>query len=522
MKTDHLTLGIELGSTNIKAVLLDANLETVATGTHTWENELQNGLWTYSLPAVQNGVRQAFAALAKKVPSHQLTNITAIGISAMMHGYLAFDKSGHLLTPFRTWRNTNTAAAAAALSKTFDTNIPLRWSVAHLYQAILDKEPHTNEIAHLTTLAGYVHWCLTGNSVLGVGDASGVFPINVATGSYDKNLLAKFDALAHQHGFSQPLHTLLPQVLPAGARGGRLAEAGAQWLDPTGTLQPGALVCPPEGDAGTGMVATNSVSPRTGNISVGTSIFAMIVLEHALQSSHPELDIVTTPAGDLVAMVHCNNGSSELAAWMEVFRQFTAALGISVTTDEIYAAVFGAALDGAADGGGLLAYNFLAGEPIVGLEAGRPAVVRSPDSTLSLPNFGRALLYSVFATLALGFRTLRAEEVSIDTLFAHGGLFRTPEAAGHFLAGFVESPIAVAQSAVEGGAWGIAVLAAYAAAVASGDGRTLAAWLDEVVFANTTFDVYDPNPADLRGIEAYLGKYLAGLDIERAAILALE
>ncbi len=518
------TLGIELGSTNIKACLVGPDSQTLAVGSHTWENQFVDRVWTYSLDAVHEGLAGAFAALAADVRERYgvpLTTVGALGVSAMMHGYLAFDAEDRLLVPFRTWRNTSTGAAAAELTAALEFNIPLRWSVAHLYQAVLDGEEHVGKIAHLTTLAGYVHWLLTGERVLGVGDASGMFPLDAATGTYDAAKLATFDGLAAGWGFTTPLRELLPDVLPAGAAAGTLTPEGAALLDPTGTLAAGVPLCPPEGDAGTGMVATNAVAPRTGNVSAGTSIFAMVVLERALAQVHEEIDVVTTPAGDPVAMVHCNNGSSELGAWASLFGEFARAVGADVGADAVFGALLGAALEGEPDGGGVLAYNYLSGETITGLDEGRPMVVRTPGSRLTLANFARTQVYSIFGTLALGMRTLAEEGVAIDSLVAHGGLFRTAGVAQRLLAAAVNAPVAVASTAGEGGAWGIAVLAAYTAAVADGETRDLATWLDEQVFATLQTTVAEPDAGDVAGLQAYLETYTAGLAIQRAAVGAI-
>ncbi|TQL67584.1 sugar (pentulose or hexulose) kinase [Nocardioides albertanoniae] len=517
-------LGIELGSTNIKACLIGPDNAPIATGSHLWENELVDGLWTYSLEAVWAGVQGAVAALGEEVERRYGTRPTtfgSIGVSAMMHGYLAFDAAGELLVPFRTWRNTNTAAAAAELSQTFGANIPLRWSVAHLYQAILDDEPHLPRIASLTTLAGYVHRALTGRHVLGVGDASGVFPIDPVTGTYDARMLGSLRDVvaARRPGFE--VEHLLPEVLLAGADAGRLSEAGAALLDPSGTLRPGIALCPPEGDAGTGMVATDSVARRTGNVSAGTSIFAMVVLEEPLVTSHHAIDVVTTPAGDPVAMVHCNNGASELNAWAGVFGEFAAALGHPSDPDAVFEALLTAALKGSPDGGGLLAYNYLAGEPITGPDEGRPLFVRTPDSRLDLAEFARAQVYGVFGTLALGMRVLAEQGVEIDAMFAHGGLFRTAGVAQRLLAAAIGAPVAVGRTAGEGGAWGIAVLAAYARAVAVEGDLTLSAYLAERVFGDVDLEVVEPDEADVAGFGTYLERYETGLDIERAAVASL-
>src|SRR3954466_4685775 len=425
-------LGIELGSTRIKAVLIGPDHAPLAVGSHDWENQFVDRLWTYSLEDVWAGVQHSFAALADDVRHRhgiELSTVGALGVSAMMHGYLAFDVDGELLTPFRTWRNTNTGRSAERLSTEFGFNIPHRWSVAHLYQAILDREEHLGRLHHLTTLAGYVHWQLTGEQVLGIGDASGMFPIDSGTGGYDTTMLARFDQLAAEAGVELTLADLLPAIALAGQPAGTLTEAGAQLLDPTGRLRPGIPLCPPEGDAGTGMVATNSVGPRTGNVSAGTSIFAMVVLEHELSRMHRELDLVTTPAGDPVAMVHCNNGASELNAWVGLFTEFARALGSEADRSEIFETLFAAALGGASDCGGMLAYNYLSGEPITDFEEGRPLFLRSPDSRLDLGTFMRTQLFASLATLRIGMDVLqKAEGVRLDRMFAPGGPFKTPRA----------------------------------------------------------------------------------------------
>lgn len=519
-------LGIELGSTRIKACLVGPAGAPLASGSHDWENQLVDGVWTYSLDAVWSGLQESVTALLSDVERQygvQLTTVGALGVSAMMHGYLAFDEADELLVPFRTWRNTSTERAATELTGLFGYNIPQRWSVAHLYQAILDDEPHVAQVRHFTTLAGYVHWRLTGQQVLGVGDASGMFPIDPATKDYDRRMLAQLDELVGDRGPALGITELLPRVLPAGADAGALTPEGAALLDPTGTLRPGIPLCPPEGDAGTGMVATNSVAPRTGNVSAGTSIFAMVVLEKPLERVHEELDLVTTPAGDLVAMVHCNNGASELGAWAELFGQFATALGQSAAPDAVFGALLRSALDGDADGGGLLAYNYLSGEPITGLEAGRPLFTRTPDSRLTLGNFARTQVYSVFGTLSLGMRVLAEEQVGLDSMFAHGGLFRTEGVAQRLLAAALGAPVAVGHTAGEGGAWGIAVLAAYRASAqgAAAPEQSLGAYLGAEVFADAALDVVEPDAGDVAGFSAYLERYSAGLAIERAAVETL-
>ncbi|MDR1711060.1 MAG: FGGY-family carbohydrate kinase [Propionibacteriaceae bacterium] len=515
-------LGIELGSTRIKAVLVGPDHEVLATGGSEWENEFVDRLWTYSLDAVWAGLREAYAEVTADVATRygvELASVKAMGFSAMMHGYLAFDAAGQLLVPFRTWRNTNTGAASAELTAALGYNIPLRWSVAHLYQAILDKEEHLPRLDFFTTLAGYVHWQLTGEKVLGVGDASGMFPIDPATGDWDADRLAKFQQLAADKGFSCDARALLPRVVPAGAAAGTLTEAGARLLDPTGKLVAGIPLAPPEGDAGTGMVATNSIAPRTGNVSAGTSIFAMVVLERPLQAVHEELDLVTTPVGDLVAMVHCNNGASELGTWAGVFGEFAAALGTPAAPGKVFDALFLASLDGEADCGGLLAYNYLSGEPIARLREGRPLFTRTPDSEFNLANFMRAQLFATFATLRLGMDILLKEEhAAVDAMFAHGGVFKTKGVAQRYLAAAFNAPVTVGETAGEGGAWGMAVLSAY---LAYGQGTTLADYLNQRVFAAAETETLAPDPADVAGFDAYVDKYVAGLAIEAAAVEAL-
>lgn len=510
-------LGIELGSTRIKACLVGPGAEVLATGGKDWENEFVDRRWTYSLDAVETGLQAAYAALVADVRERYgvaLESLAGIGVSAMMHGYLAFDADGELLVPFRTWRNTSTGPAAEALTELLGVNIPLRWSVAHLWQAVLDDEAHVPRIAAVTTLAGYVHRRLTGQHVLGAGDASGMFPIDAH--DYDADLLARFDGLAA--GRLPPLRALLPSVQVAGGEAGSLTEAGAAYLDPSGALRAGAVLAPPEGDAGTGMVATNSVAPREGNVSVGTSVFAMVVLEGPLGGVHHEIDLVTTPSGDPVAMVHCNNGASELGAWAGVFARFAEAVGTPIDADRVFEVLFQEALAGEGDAGGLLAYNLLAGEPIAGLVEGRPLVLRTPDSRLTLGNLMRAHIYGVFGTLALGMRVLAAEGVRLDRMLAHGGLFRTEGVGERFLAGALAAPVAVGETAAEGGAWGMAVLAAY---TASGATQDLPAYLDEHVFADAVFRSVEPDPADVEAFAAYLERYRAGLAIERAAVESL-
>ena len=513
-------LGIEFGSTRIKAVLIGEDHAPLAIGSHSWENQFVGRLWTYSLESVWAGLQECYASLAADVRRQygvELTAVGGLGVSAMMHGYLAFDADGELLAPFRTWRNTNTGAAVERLSALFGHNIPHRWSIAHLYQVILDNEDHVGKIAHLTTLAGYVHWKLTGEQVLGVGDASGMFPIDAATGGYDTTMVKAFDDLVAEHGVTLRLAELLPTIRRAGDPAGTLTEAGARLLDPSGTIRPGVPLCAPEGDAGTGMVATNSVAPRTGNVSAGTSIFAMVVLEHALSRVHHELDLVATPAGDLVAMAHCNNGASELDAWAGLFAEFAAAVGAEVDRSTVFETLFRTALAGAPDAGGLMAFNYLSGEPITGLDEGRPLFFRSPDSTFDLATFMRTHLYASLATLRLGMDVLQKDEgVQLDTMFAHGGLFTTRGVAQRFLAAAINTPVSVGATASEGGAWGIAVLAAFL--VHRGADQSLTDYLSTEVFAGAELSSVEPDPADVSGFDAFMQRYVAALPVQRAAV----
>lgn len=523
------TLGIELGSTRIKAVLVDEDLRPIASGSHEWENEYVDGRWTYPLVAVETGVRAAYADLVADVERQfgvRPTTFRAAGVSAMMHGYLAFDEDGELLVPFRTWRNTSTGPAAERLSAALDFNVPQRWSIAHLVQAVLDEEPHVAQLAGITTLAGYVHRMLTGRDVLGVGDASGMFPIesgpvDSAPGEpgrrdYDAGMLATTQDLLGER--VPDLRALLPDVLVAGEDAGALTAEGAAWLDPTGTLQPGVAFCPPEGDAGTGMVATNAVAPRTGNVSVGTSIFAMVVLERALSTPHEELDVVTTPTGDAVAMVHCNNGASEIAAWARVFGRFAEAAGERAGTaapsiDDVYATLLAEAADADPDAGGLLSFNYLAGEPVTGVEDGRPLLLRTPGARFTLGNLVRSEVHGAFATLAIGMEVLHGEHVAVDRMTAHGGLFRTPGAPQRLLAAALRVPVALEETAGEGGAWGIAVLAAYL----EHSDRSLADFLADTVFGGDAVHVAEPDQRDVEGFQDYLGRYRAALPVQDVA-----
>ncbi|MDR1430808.1 MAG: FGGY-family carbohydrate kinase [Propionibacteriaceae bacterium] len=511
-------LGIEFGSTRIKAALIGPDHKPIATGSHDWENQYVERLWTYQLEAVWEGLRDCYAKLAADVWQRygvRLARVGAIGISAMMHGYLVFDADDRQLVAFRTWRNTNTAEAAARLTELFGHNIPLRWSIAHLGQAVADREPHVRQVAYLTTLAGYVHWQLTGEKVIGVGDASGMFPIDTKLGGFNQQMVAQFDTLVSERGLGWRTADILPKVLVAGEAAGKLSEEGARLIDPSGTLLPGVPLCPPEGDAGTGMVATNSVAPRTGNVSAGTSIFAMIVLERELSRVYPEIDLVTTPSGELVAMAHCNNGASELNEWCGAFAEFAAALGVGADTGKVFETLFNKALEGEPDAGGLLAYNYLAGEPITGLAEGRPMFWRSADSRFTLANFMRAQLFAAFATLRLGMDILAPEGVQLDSMFAHGGVFKTPVVAQRFLAAALKAPVAVGDIAGEGGAWGIALLASY---LVNGGSRPLREYLAEEVFANAVLETISPDPQDVAGFDAFTDRFSAGLAVQRAAI----
>ncbi|MGI6229799.1 MAG: xylulokinase [Tractidigestivibacter sp.] len=517
IEAGDVTLGIEYGSTRIKAVLIGASHEVLAVGTHDWENSLADGYWTYPKSELDEGIAATYASLKNDcrerygVVPHRLG---ALGVSAMMHGYLPFDEAGNLLVAFRTWRNTTTTRAARELSREFSFHIPERWSVSHVYQAILDGEPHVSRIAHLTTLAGYAHWRLTGEWALSVGDASGMFPIDSRTHNYDKAMLERFDALASEKGVFWKLEDLLPRVLLAGECAGHLSEEGARFLDPTGELEPGCPVCPPEGDAGTGMIATNSVAPRTGNVSAGTSVFSMVVLEHPLKdATRPEIDLVTTPSGDPVAMVHCNNCTSDLNEWVSLLVEYGKLMGAS--NDDVYQRLFELALQGDADCGGVVSVPFVSGETVVGVGTGRPLVMRKPGAHLGLANFMRASIMSCFAALALGNEALREEGVAIERLYAHGGIFKTPVVAQRLLAAALEAPVTVMETAGEGGAWGQAVAAAYM--LRRKEGQSLSDYLSSEVFGSLSSTTLEPVPADVEGFRSYLGSFRRALVAEKAA-----
>jgi sugar (pentulose or hexulose) kinase len=513
-------LGIELGSTRIKAVLTGEDHVPVAFGGHDWENRFENGVWTYSLEEVWLGLQDCFRDLADDARNRYgvtLARVGAVGISAMMHGYLVFDREGRQLVPFRTWRNTITERAAALLTEKFQFNIPQRWNVAHLYQAILNGESHVKDIAFLTTLAGYVHWKLTGEKVLGVGDASGVFPIDSGTNDYNAGMTGQFDALVADLRLGWTLADILPKVLSAGERAGALTEEGAKLLDPTCQLQPGIPLCPPEGDAGTGMTATNSVAERTGNVSAGTSIFAMIVLEKELSKVYEEIDRVTTPSGRSVAMVHCNNCTSDLDAWMKLFREVTEAFGLKIDKTALYDTLYRKALEGEPDGGGLTSYNYYAGEHITGFGEGRPLLVRTPDSRLTLANLTRAMLFSAMGTLKIGMDILTEKErVRLDRLLGHGGLFKVQGVGQSLMAAALGVPVAVMESAGEGGAWGIALLAAYM--LRREEGESLEAYLEQKVFGENAGLRVEAEAEDTRGFAVFMERYRQGLAVERAAV----
>jgi sugar (pentulose or hexulose) kinase len=523
IESGKTVLGIELGSTRIKAVLIGEDHSPIASGSYEWENQCENGVWTYSLEDVWMGLQASFRNLNKEVSEEYntpLKTIGAIGFSAMMHGYLAFDKDGKQLVPFRTWRNTMTGQAAEKLTDLFQFNIPQRWSIAHLYQAILNKEAHVTDISHQTTLAGYVHWKLTGQKVLGVGEASGMFPIDSKINDYDARMIGLFNDQLKAGNIPWTLQDILPKVLVAGESAGTLTEEGAKLLDPSGQLKAGIPLCPPEGDAGTGMVATNSVAARSGNVSAGTSVFAMIVLEKALSKLHSEIDMVTTPTGKPVAMVHSNNCTSDLNAWVDVFQEFTKALGVDVSESKLYETLYKQALTADADAGGLLAYNYVSGEHITHMEEGRPLFVRTPESRFNLANFMRAHLFSSLGALKIGMDILfEQEKVQLDQLLGHGGFFKTKEVGQRMMAAAVNVPVSVMETAGEGGAWGIALLASY---MLHKTNEPLEAYLSNTVFAGENGSTISPDKKDVEGFAAFMMRYKSGLGIERAAVDGLK
>lgn len=523
LQLERTVLGIELGSTRIKAILLDEQHLPLASGSHQWENQLEHGIWTYSMDAIHHGIQSCFADLSQQVRQKfgvPLTTVGAIGVSGMMHGYLPFDQEDNLLVPFRTWRNTMTGPAAEELTQLFGFNIPQRWSVAHLYQAILNHEPHVSQIAFLTTLAGYIHWQLTGERVLGIGEASGMFPIDSSALDYDARMVAAFDAHIAPYALPWKLLDLLPKVLPAGAQAGTLTPQGARFLDPSGTLCPGIPCAPPEGDAGTGMAATNSVRVHTGNVSAGTSAFAMLVTDHPL-GVHREIDMVTTPSGLPVAMVHCNNCTSDINAWVHLFSEFAQAIGAQIDAGDLFTLLFRKAMEGAPDCGGLMSYNYLSGEGVTDLDAGKPMFLREPDATLSLANFMRTHLLSALATLKIGLDLLTTQEhVSIEKIYGHGGFFKTPEVGQTILSAAVGAPVSVLETAGEGGPYGMALLAAYL--LWHGEGESLEDYLEHKVFAHASVHTVQATEADVAGFQSFLARYQRYFAAERAAVGLLD
>lgn len=519
----NTVLGIELGSTRIKAVLNDEKNNPIASGSHDWENRLENGIWTYSLEDIWTGLQDCFRDLVRDVKEQYgvvLTRLGALGISGMMHGYMAFDSQGQLLVPFRTWRNNITGEAARKLSELFQYNIPQRWTAAHLYQAMLNGEEHVKDVSFVTTLAGYIHWRLTGEKVLGIGEASGVFPIDSQQKDYRQDMVEKFDVLAEEMGYSWKFRQIFPRVMVAGQTAGRLTEEGAKLLDPSGTLESGIPLCPPEGDAGTGMTATNSVTVRTGNVSAGTSVFAMLVLEKGLSRVYPEIDMVTTPAGEPVAMVHCQNCTSDLNAWVELFGEFAGAMGISADKNQLYSVLYNKALEGDCDCGGLLSYCYFSGEHITDFTEGRPLFVRTPESRFTLANFMRSHLFTSLGALKIGLDILmKKENVKVDRILGHGGLFKTKGVGQRILAAAVNAPVSVMETAGEGGAWGIAILASYM--IRKDPRETLEEYLEKKVFGENAGTEMQPDPEDVKGFEKFMERYKVGLAIERAAVECL-
>ncbi|GAB1802244.1 xylulokinase [Priestia megaterium] len=513
------SLGIELGSTRIKALLIDENFETIASGSYEWENLLEDGFWTYNLLDIITGLQSAYREMKQEVErSYGITirTVGSIGVSAMMHGYMAFDKTGELLVPFRTWRNATTSVAAKELTEHFQFNIPERWSIAHLYQAIINQEKHLPRIDYMTTLAGYIHWLLTGSKALGIGDASGMFPIDERTQNYSEGMMKQFNELISDKGYPWQLSDILPAVHTSGEQAGTLTAIGASILDQSKNLQPGIPFCPPEGDAGTGMVATNSVRKRTGNVSVGTSVFAMIVLDKKLLNVYPEIDLVTTPNGSPVAMVHANNCSSDLNAWLGLFREFSEAMGQKVESDKLFQVMLNKALEADPDGGGLLSYGYFSGENITGVESGRPLFVRSAKSNFNLANFMRTHLFTAFGALKIGMDLLVKEEnVKIHSILAHGGLFKTPVVGQKMMAAAINTPVSVMDTAGEGGAWGMAILSSYM--LNKSENESLEDFLDDKVFKEVTAQEIYPDELDVKGFEAFIKRYKKGLVIEKAA-----
>ena len=524
IQSGKTVLGIELGSTRIKAVLIGEDNAPIASGSHDWENSYVNNIWTYSIEDIWKGIQDSYQKMAEDVKQQYgvtLQTVGAIGFSAMMHGYMSFDKDGELLVPFRTWRNNITGQASKILTELFNYHIPQRWSIAHLYQAILNQEKHIADISFQTTLAGYIHWKLTGEKVLGVGEASGVFPIDLNAKNYNQTMIKQFNELMAPHNLPWKLEDILPKVLVAGENSGVLTEEGAKLLDVTGELKAAIPLCPPEGDAGTGMVATNSVAKRTGNVSAGTSVFAMVVLEKELSKVYTEIDLVTTPTGNLVAMAHSNNCSSDLNAWVRLFEEFSKAMGMDVDMNKLYGTLYNLALQGDPDCGGLLAYGYLSGEHITHFEEGRPLFVRSSDSNFNLANFMRVHLYTALGALKIGMDILlKQEEVELDVILGHGGLFKTKGVGQNIMAAALNVPVSVMETAGEGGAWGIALLASYM--INKSNNETLEEYLSHNVFSKRAGTTVSPVPKDVEGFEQFMKRYTNGLAIERAAITNLK
>ena len=519
----HTALGIEFGSTRIKAVLIDGAGNVLAVGIHDWENSFENGIWTYHLDEIYNGLHHCYHVLKQAVKERYgltLTRVGSIGISAMMHGYMAFDAQGKLLAPFQTWRNTNTQEAADRLTDCFDFNIPLRWTVAHLYQRILDGEDHVKQLSYVSTLAGFIHWQLTGEKVIGIGDASGMFPVDSLTHDYVEPMVEKFDELLQPYGFSWNLRDVFPRVLVAGQSAGRLTEQGSRLLDEEGDLQQGIPFCPPEGDAGTGMAATNAVAPRTGNVSAGTSTFAMIVLERPLKKLHREIDMVATPTGAPCAMSHANNGTTDLNAWVRLFGEFASLMGIPASTGDLFTKLYTNSLQGDPDCGGLLPYGYYSGENITMINEGRPIFLRTTTSRFNLANLMRAHLYTSLGAVKIGLDILKEEGVEVDRIMGHGGFFKTKGVGQRYLSAACHAPVTVMNTASEGGAWGIALLAAYL--IDQQPGESLAAYLEQRIFAHLDGEMLMATDEEIEGFEAFMQHYRAGLSVEKAAIAALD
>ena len=520
IKQGRTSLGIEFGSTRIKAVLVDFSGEVLGVGFHDWENSLTDGIWTYPLDEIHAGLKKCYTSLRKNVEEKYgvtLKKIGSMGISAMMHGLMAFDKEGKLLTPFKTWRNSDTEAAADELTKAFDFNIPLRWTIAHIYQAVLDKKDYVKELDFAVTLAGYIHFKLTGERVIGVGDAAGIFPIE--KGNYNEKMVKDFEKLALDKGYDIKLMEILPKVLSAGDDGGSLTSDGAAFLDESGSLEAGVPMCPPEGDAGTGMVATNSVAVGTGNVSAGTSIFAMLVLEKGLSKLYREIDMVTTPDGYPVAMAHANNCTSDLNAWVNIFKEFAELFGIKADMGELYGRLYNASLSGDKDCDGLLSYGYYSGEGIVHLNEGRPLFARMPESKFNLANFMRSHLYASLGSVKIGLDILlKDEKVKVTKIMGHGGLFKTPMVVQSYLAAAVNAPVTVMDTAGEGGPWGMAVLASY---LINKDNMSLSEYLEKIIFKDAKGTTIEPDVRDAAGLEAYMERYKAGLEVEKRAVEVL-